>query len=550
MYPQDITGVASTNLVGSPNLELYSVTPALGPNANYIIPDAAPFFGNSIKVYSIVGTTQTLLTEGVDYALILRYISASYSIGLPIYGGIAFLNSAFNGQIGLTYQTLGGNWGTPSVQTASQLINDLYNPMTVSWDQISGIPTIFPPQPHLNSAGDFTGFAQVITAITGVQQAIVTAASDPNNVQGQLAAHENSPTAHSPSQVGLGNVSNYPVATQQQAIQGIATNAYMTPFLTAQAINTIAAASATKLNTPLQINLTGAVTGSVSFNGSEGTLSLVTTLANTSSSSSSATVPYAANYTFEPVPIVQLQNGSTPLTVTALTVNGDITYTGKLSSVTSAVNTVTSGTTYTVSSLGTATLAQWQTVDNTLTAIPAVGQTISTTSSGSIPGGATVTPVTTVISKSIPLLSPYGNTPAKTGTIGDTPVSVFAKADTNDSVYFGFLLDGTFNTTKPINLRLSFANTQANGNVCLQLGYQIFASNAPLSPASYTNVTESIPMPATAEEHNSYLTVNATIPLAASNSNGWCNVVLSRLSTNPTDTSTGDWCLINVALEQ
>ncbi len=280
LYPQDVTGKASTNLVGAPSPELYTVSPASGPNANYIIPDAAPFFGASIKVYAVVGTTQTLLVEGVDYALILRYISASYAIGSPIYGGIALLNSAFSGQIGLTYQTLGGNWGAPSVQTAMTLINDLYNPMTVSWDQISGIPTLFPPQPHQNSSADFTGFAQVITAINGLQQAIVTAASDPNNVQGQLSAHLNSPTAHSPAQVGLGNVSNYAVATDQQAIQGTSTNTYMTPFLVSQAIANMNSLAASKWTSNLQVNLIGAVTGSVSFVGSEGSVTLATSVGN------------------------------------------------------------------------------------------------------------------------------------------------------------------------------------------------------------------------------------------------------------------------------
>ncbi len=280
LYPQDITGTASTNLVGLTVPELHSMSPSSGPNANYVIPDAAPFFGASMKVYAVVGTTQTLLTEGVDYALILRYISASYAIGLPIYGGVAMLNSQFSGQIALVYQTLGGNWGAPSVQTATTLINDLYNPMTVSWDQISGIPTLFPPQPHQNSQADFTGFAQVITAINGLQQAIITAASDPNNVQGQLAAHLNSPTAHAPSQVGLGSVANYPIATDTQAVQGVVTNAYMTPYLTAQAIANMNSLAASKLTNSLQILLSGAVTGSVSFVGSEGSVSLATAVGN------------------------------------------------------------------------------------------------------------------------------------------------------------------------------------------------------------------------------------------------------------------------------
>ncbi len=282
LYPQDITGTASTNLVGLSVPELHSMSPSSGPNANYVIPDAAPFFGASMKVYAVVGTTQTLLTEGVDYALILRYISASYGIGSPIYGGVAMLNSQFSGQIALVYQTLGGNWGAPSVQTAMTLINTLYNPLTVSWDQISGVPTLFPPQPHQNSQADFTGFAQVITAINGLQQTIITAASDPNNVQGQLAAHLNSPTAHAPAQVGLGNVSNYPIATDAQAVQGIVTNAYMTPYLTAQAIANMNSLAASKLTNSLQISLTGAVTGSVSFVGSEGSVALATAVGNIS----------------------------------------------------------------------------------------------------------------------------------------------------------------------------------------------------------------------------------------------------------------------------
>src|SRR5690606_21784694 len=53
-------------------------------------------------------------------------------------------------------------------------------------------------------------------------------------------SNTNNPHSVTKEQVGLGNVENFPVATQAEAEVGTATNRYMTPERTAQAISVLA----------------------------------------------------------------------------------------------------------------------------------------------------------------------------------------------------------------------------------------------------------------------------------------------------------------------
>jgi len=66
----------------------------------------------------------------------------------------------------------------------------------------------------------------------------------PTGAQAKVDAHANrtdNPHSVTKSQVGLGNVENYEVATQKDAEEGIATNKYMTPQRTKQAIDSLQA---------------------------------------------------------------------------------------------------------------------------------------------------------------------------------------------------------------------------------------------------------------------------------------------------------------------
>jgi hypothetical protein len=74
--------------------------------------------------------------------------------------------------------------------------------------------------------------------------------------------------------------------------------------------------------------------------------------------------------------------------------------------------------------------------------------------------------------------------------------------------------------------------------------------NGPVSPASYTNLTEQIAAPALAGELAIYLTAALVIPANTLSIQQWITFVLMRLGGNASDTNTGNFQLINVTMEQ
>ena len=166
-YPFDSTGSAASNNI--PN-EIQTVSPNAASDFNWIIPLAAPFYRSSMTVTN--QATGLDLVEGVDFVFGDKFIDASTSIGLPVYGSIVFLNNNFNGVVKLNYQTVGGAWVVPANQLAEMLANTTNNPIITTWDEIADLPYQFPPINHEFDLVDLKGVDTVVDAINGLTSAI------------------------------------------------------------------------------------------------------------------------------------------------------------------------------------------------------------------------------------------------------------------------------------------------------------------------------------------------------------------------------------------
>lgn len=268
-YPLDTTGSASTNLVGSPNFETHTITAAQGPDINFIIPHAAPFFAQNLQVVRISGATVTPLVEGVDYMLLMKFIAATMSTGKPIYGGIGMISTNFSGTVGVRYQTLGGDWVLDSHNIILDLLETVHNVRTVSWGQVAGYPTVFPPGPHSQPITDFMGWESVVEKLVDIEDAILQASENVNlGVGAILNQHLTGLASHTKDQVGLGLVTNAGFATPEQAVAGVSGSVYMNPARTVQLMAYFNAGTATKLRNTRNIELTGVIQGNANFDGS------------------------------------------------------------------------------------------------------------------------------------------------------------------------------------------------------------------------------------------------------------------------------------------
>lgn len=258
-YPFDPTGLKPENKITG---EQHILTTVNEKHYRKIVPRWAPIFQAGLKVRGRRpdGTIKNFV-EGVDYYLGHHFLSASRATGKPIYGSINILDDTFIGTIILDqYQTLGGTWTQDATKIAEIVADQLYNPRIVSWEYVVDMPETFPVIDHEYNLVDMVGQAEVVKELNAIAKAIADTGDS-----GLLThiADKNNPHGVTKAQVGLSNVLNYGIATQAQAEAGTVNNAYMTPLRTAQAIDLKVAAANNHLSdknnphgvTKAQVNL-------------------------------------------------------------------------------------------------------------------------------------------------------------------------------------------------------------------------------------------------------------------------------------------------------
>ena len=212
-YPFDPTGLAPGNIIVD---EIHTLTEINAQQYRILIPEFAPFYlGNfQIKHTDTQGQTR-ILNEQVDYTLCLPYIGATRSIGQMLYGGITINDSIINGILKITYRTLGGDWTADASYVLNALAEYVYNPRITVWDIVTDKPTMFPPINHDQLLDYVYGHQDLIDSINGLAN---TVATGPNPTM-PIVLHlidESNPHQTTKDQVGLGQVANLPLATDEE----------------------------------------------------------------------------------------------------------------------------------------------------------------------------------------------------------------------------------------------------------------------------------------------------------------------------------------------
>ena len=230
-YPFDPTGTQAANLIQGERIVLQM--PALSGYL-FIVPSAAPYFAESMQI--IHHPSGRTLVEGVDYSLTHRFHDASLAVAKPIYGSITFMDKTLQGVVELRYQTVGGAWTLDEATILNILSNAVLNPRRTTWEQIVDLPFQFPVIDHQWDLVDMVGASAVVTAIYALRDAV--RATGDAAVDDHIADVAN-PHQVTKTQVGLGNVENFQIASLVEAQAGTATDRYMTPQRVAQAITAL-----------------------------------------------------------------------------------------------------------------------------------------------------------------------------------------------------------------------------------------------------------------------------------------------------------------------
>lgn len=162
-YPFDPTGQALSNRITG---EQHAVQEANYRDYYYIVPTYGPFFENNVVVnYTAVDGSVRILVPDVDYYFALPFLGATRSIGLPLFGAIAFNNAIIDGTVSLNYRTLGGDWTTDPATILANLATLMYNPRVALWDVVTDKPAVFPPINHQQNIDSVFGAEAVVNAL-------------------------------------------------------------------------------------------------------------------------------------------------------------------------------------------------------------------------------------------------------------------------------------------------------------------------------------------------------------------------------------------------
>jgi hypothetical protein len=262
VYPFDPSGTSPVNRISN---EQQVITAQNFRDYHYVIPKFAPFFEDNftIKLQYPSGATRNLV-YGVDYYFSNQFLDASKACAKPIYGSISFLDTDTAGILSISYNTVGGMWNIDVSEITRILAEEMRNPRTTTWEQITNLPVRFPVVDHEWDLVDMVGAKDIVTALGDIRTAVLT--TNGGGLGDHLTDYSN-PHRVTKAQVGLSSVLNYAVATQQDAQLGTSNTLYMTPLRTADAITALGGAlvnaHANNINNPHGVTKTQVGLGSV-----------------------------------------------------------------------------------------------------------------------------------------------------------------------------------------------------------------------------------------------------------------------------------------------
>lgn len=256
-YPLDLTGRSTNNLVQA---EPHAIGATTASRKNrVIVPKYGAFYTEGLKVR--VKSTGKVLDPKTQYVCTEFYQDASIATGLEVCCAIVITDTLVPSDIEIFYQVVGGEFSVSAGALEDAIKNLNIDNRPVHWGEIIGLPETFAPSDHLHDIGDLYGFEYLIPVLENMVTAILTGSgavedaimAHVNNKISQLdgrittmrglfdehANDEDNPHKVTKGQVGLGNVLDYPIASDTEATNGGSNQRYMTPAGVTLRVNAI-----------------------------------------------------------------------------------------------------------------------------------------------------------------------------------------------------------------------------------------------------------------------------------------------------------------------
>jgi len=228
--PIDYTGQAASNLVVD---EIHDVGQSTVGEYNFFVPHMAPFYADSVVL--VRHPSGEPLTVGVDYVFGDEFYGASVQLSKRVYTSIMPLDRQFVGQVKLvSYRAVGGKWSVDEERALKLLAAKTILPPIRTYEQIVGLPEMFPPMEHGTDIDDIMRVDLLYANLEAIAAALEARST---NAEIQHRTATGNVHAMTPADIGLGSVPNIPRSTPEAAVEGASNNFVMTPASTRLAIN-------------------------------------------------------------------------------------------------------------------------------------------------------------------------------------------------------------------------------------------------------------------------------------------------------------------------
>lgn len=216
IYPIDPTGISPSNRVIDETQVISP--PGRVTDASFFVPRVTPFFREGLVIKQ---GTRTLI-ENVDYQLIFRSVALSEHFERELFGGVMFTDRNYAGTLKISYQVLGGDFQNNEYELLERLARVSGAVRWVTYDQIIGTPSGFPPAYHQHDMEkDLVNMGDVVDAVEKIAVELGKAPASLDEVNERMNAHLTQAHAHTKSQIGLGQIENLPVASDAEVKAGV-----------------------------------------------------------------------------------------------------------------------------------------------------------------------------------------------------------------------------------------------------------------------------------------------------------------------------------------
>lgn len=220
--------------------------------SRFFVPQGGPFFALGLQLKD---SANNLLRPGDDYLALHLDFDATRATGKEVDSIIYVKNPAIAGTVQLTCHYVGGEYSA-TTDALEQILSDLVvgGGDQFVWGNVLNKPVQYPPVAHQHHIRNLFGTDEMVTVLEGIRKAILEGDGGTLNaifqyldqkhqqhvdslpgvyatqaaVQAALNTHVDATNAHPKSAVGLGNVDNYPTATQAEAQNGTVVDKFVT----------------------------------------------------------------------------------------------------------------------------------------------------------------------------------------------------------------------------------------------------------------------------------------------------------------------------------